>query len=234
MRSCTSTDQRTARVGGGALLGDVDHETQAFGLATPLGINSTTGFAGLCLGGGFGWLTRKYGMTIDNLISADVVTADGELHVVSSSREPDLFWAIRGGGGNFGVVTSFEIQLHPVGPLVHSGLVVYPARRHATCSRAWRDFTDTRPTSSACGRFFAKRHRCRSFLSEVHGTDVVIFAAVYAGDVEEGARATAPLLEARSAHCQRAHAESLRCVPASVRSAARAGRSQLLEVERLR
>ena len=119
-------ERRTARVAAGALLGDVDHETQAFGLATPLGINSTTGVAGLCLGGGFGWLTRKYGMTIDNLISADIVTADGRQRVVSASQEPDLFWAIRGGGGNFGVVTSFEFQLHPVGPEVYSGLVVYP------------------------------------------------------------------------------------------------------------
>jgi FAD/FMN-containing dehydrogenase len=97
--------QRTARIGGGALLRDVDHETQGFGLAVPMGINSTTGFAGLCLGGGFGWLTRKLGMTIDNLLSADVVTADGELHVVSASNEPDLFWAIRGGGGNLVVAT---------------------------------------------------------------------------------------------------------------------------------
>ena len=132
-----------ARVEPGATLGDVDRETQAFGLATPVGINSTTGIAGLTLGGGFGWLSRKLGLTIDNLISADVVTADGALAARPARREnPDLFWAIRGGGGNFGVVTSFEFRLHPVGPEVLAGLVVHPldeaARRAALLPRVHR------------------------------------------------------------------------------------------------
>lgn len=186
-------EQRTARVGGGALLADVDHATQAFGLATPLGINSTTGFGGLCLGGGFGWLTRKYGMTIDNLASAEIVTADGELHVVSSSKEPDLFWAIRGGGGNFGIVTSFEIRLHPVGPLVHSGLVVYPGARAREVLRGWRDFAETAPDDLSVWVVLRKAPPLPFLPVEVHGTDVVVLAVVYAGDAEEGARVAAPL-----------------------------------------
>jgi FAD/FMN-containing dehydrogenase len=113
--------KRTARVEPGVTLGEFDKEAQAFGLATPLGINSTTGIAGLTLGGGFGWLSRKFGFTVDNLISADVVTADGALVQASAVENPDLFWAIRGGGGNFGVVTSFEFKLHPVGPTWHRG-----------------------------------------------------------------------------------------------------------------
>ena len=116
---------RRATVEGGAMLGDVDAATQAHGLALPLGINSTTGVAGLTLGGGFGWLSRKYGMTIDSLESAEVVTADGQIVQASATEHPDLFWALRGGGGNFGVVTRFEFRLHPVGPDVLSGLIVF-------------------------------------------------------------------------------------------------------------
>ena len=117
---------RRAFVEPGATLGDFDHEAQVFGLATPLGINSTTGVAGLTLGGGFGWLSRKYGMSVDNLVSADVVTAEGRLVRASASENPDLFWGLRGGGGNFGVVTSFQYQLHPVKEIL-GGLVAYPA-----------------------------------------------------------------------------------------------------------
>ena len=110
----------------GATLADVDKETQSFGLALPTGINSTTGIAGLTLGGGFGWITRKFGLTIDNLLSADVVTANGELLRAGSTENSDLFWALRGGGGNFGIVTAFEFQLHELGQQVISGLVVHP------------------------------------------------------------------------------------------------------------
>lgn len=105
----------------GVTLHDFDQAVQAHSLATPVGINSTTGIAGLTLGGGFGWLTREYGMTIDNLVSADIVTADGQMLRASNNDNPDLFWAIRGGGGNFGVVTQFEFKLYPVGPNVFAG-----------------------------------------------------------------------------------------------------------------
>ena len=131
----------------GATLADVDRETQAFGLALPTGINSTTGIAGLTLGGGFGWITRKFGLTIDNLLSAEVVTADGDLVRASPTEHPDLFWALRGGGGNFGIVTSFEFQLHELGPEVLAGLVVHPfdnARRFSSnTDRRWKP----RPTN---------------------------------------------------------------------------------------
>jgi FAD/FMN-containing dehydrogenase len=115
-------ETRRARVGGGALLADMDAATQAYGLAVPTGLVSHTGVGGLTLGGGMGWLTRKFGLTIDNLLSAEIVTADGQVQRATPDQHPDLFWAIRGGGGNFGVVTSFELQLHEVDPLVQFGL----------------------------------------------------------------------------------------------------------------
>lgn len=131
---------RTARVGPGATMADLDHETQAFGLATPGGVVSTTGVAGLTLGGGMGWLSRRYGLAIDNLRSVDLVTAEGELVHASEDENPELFWAIRGGSGNFGVVTSFEFVLHEVGPEVLFGPIVHPYEDAPDVFARYREF----------------------------------------------------------------------------------------------
>jgi FAD/FMN-containing dehydrogenase len=186
--------RRTARVGAGALLADVDRATQAHGLAVPLGINSTTGVGGLTLGGGFGWLTRRHGMTVDNLLGVTVVTADGEIRTVSASSEPDLFWALRGGGGNFGVATSFEFNLHPVGPELYAGLVVYPFSQARQVLRAWRDFNAGAPDELSVWAVLRKAPPLPFLPESAHGTDVVVFALVHSGDVEAGQRAAAPVL----------------------------------------
>jgi len=186
---------RTARVGPGALLADFDRAAQAHGLATPLGINSTTGVAGLTLGGGFGWLTRRYGMTIDNLLAATVVTADGEVRVASAASEPDLFWALRGGGGNFGVVTSFEFRLHPVGPEIYAGLVVYPFAQARQVLRAWRDFTADASDELSVWSVLRKAPPLPFLPASAHGTEVVVLAVAHSGDVAAGQRAAAPVLQ---------------------------------------
>src|SRR5712691_10469243 len=136
--------QRTARAEGGVTWGDFDQETQAFGLATTGGVARPTGIAGLTLGGGHGFLMRTYGLSCDNLLSVDVVTADGRLLTASATAHADLFWAVRGGGGNFGVVTAFEYQLHPVSQLL-GGLLVYPMAHAKAVFRFYRDFTQTAP-----------------------------------------------------------------------------------------
>jgi len=185
--------RRTARVAPGALLADFDREAQAHGLATPLGINSTTGVAGLTLGGGFGWLTRSFGLTVDNLLGVSLVAADGTLHQVSATSEPELFWALRGGGGNFGVVTSFEFRLHPVGPEVWSGLVVYAGAQARQVLRAWRDFNAGAPEALSVWAVLRKAPPLPFIPAEHHGRDVVIFPLLYAGDMAAGERAAAPV-----------------------------------------
>jgi FAD/FMN-containing dehydrogenase len=184
---------RTARVGAGATLADVDQATQAHGLATPLGVNSTTGIAGLTLGGGFGWLSRRLGLTIDNLLSAEVVTAQGDIVRASASANPDLFWAIRGGGGNFGIVTSFEFRLHPIGPEVLAGLVVHPLAGARDVLRFYREFLPTTPEQFACW-FVLRQAPPLPFLApEWHGKHILALAMCWSGDIAEGERVAAPL-----------------------------------------
>jgi FAD/FMN-containing dehydrogenase len=185
--------QRVAHVQSGALLAQVDAATQAFGLATPLGINSTTGVAGLTLGGGFGWLSRRLGLTIDNLRSAEVVTAAGEVVRASESENPELFWAIRGGGGNFGVVTSFELALHPVGPQVLAGLIVHPLDAARDVLQFYREFTARAPEELACW-FVMRQAPPLPFLPpEWHGKEILALAVCCSGSIESGQAAAEPI-----------------------------------------
>jgi FAD/FMN-containing dehydrogenase len=165
-----------AWVSGGALLSDVDHETQSCGLAVPLGINSTTGAGGLTLGGGFGWLSRMYGLAVDNLVGAEIVTADGKRRWTGPEEDPDLFWAIRGGGGNFGVVTLFQFALHPVGPEVTAGLVVFPAAQARDVMRRYRDLVDVLPDEMSIWAVLRQAPPLPFLAADVHGTDIVALA----------------------------------------------------------
>lgn len=184
---------RTAYVGPGATLRHMDHETQAFALATPLGINSTTGIAGLTLGGGFGWLSRSIGLTIDNLLSADVVTADGKLVKASEKESTDLFWAIRGGGGNFGIVTSFQYRLHPVGPQVLAGLIIHPFKDAEKVVRHYRSFVAQASDKLTCWVVLRKAPPLPFLPNDVHGKEIFIIAVLYAGDMKEGEKILEPL-----------------------------------------
>jgi FAD/FMN-containing dehydrogenase len=185
--------KRRAWVEPGATLGQLDAATQKFGLATPVGINSTTGIAGLTLGGGFGWLSRKFGLTIDNLRSAEVVTASGKRVRASTDENADLFWGLRGGGGNFGIVTSFELELHPVGPQILSGLIVHPLAAGRDLLRFYRDFVAKAPDELAVWGVLRKAPPLPFLPADVHGTDVIVLAAFYAGDMAAGEKALAPL-----------------------------------------
>jgi FAD/FMN-containing dehydrogenase len=174
----------------GATLADVDKETQSFGLAVPTGINSTTGIAGLTLGGGFGWITRKFGLTIDNLVSADVVTANGELVRASPTQNSDLFWALRGGGGNFGIVTAFEFQLHELGPQVLSGLVVHPIADARAVLEQYRQALETAPDELTCWVVMRQAPPLPFLPQEWHGKEVLVLAICWCGDLDAGEKAT--------------------------------------------
>jgi len=184
---------RRATAEGGATLADFDAACQEHGLATPVGINSTTGIAGLTLGGGFGWLSRKYGMTIDNLESAEVVTAKGEVLKASAAENPDLFWALRGGSGNFGVVTRFEFRLHEVGPDLLSGLIVYPFSEAKSVLRQYREFIAKAPEELSVWTVMRKAPPLPFLPAEVHGKEVVVLALMYAGDAKKGEELIQPL-----------------------------------------
>jgi FAD/FMN-containing dehydrogenase len=190
--------ERRAWVQGGALWGDVDHETQAHGLATTGGIVSHTGVAGLTLGGGIGWLMRKHGLTIDNLLAVDVVTADGKLLRASEDEHPDLFWALRGGGGNFGVVTAFEFCLHPVGPTVLAGPILWDASDAGAVLRGYRDFIRDAPDELGTVVRFGTAPPLPVIPEELHWRPVVMVGTCYAGPVGQGEQVLRPLRASRA------------------------------------
>src|SRR5262245_57888781 len=176
----------TAHVQGGALWSDVDHETQAHGLATTGGIVGHTGVGGLSLGGGIGWLMRKHGLTVDNLVGAEVVTAAGHIIRASANDHPDLFWALRGGGGNFGVVTSFRFALHPVGPTVMAGLVFWAAEDTTDVLRFYREFVAGAPDELGTVIRLGTVPPLPLISHELHFRPAIAVACCYAGPIEDG------------------------------------------------
>lgn len=185
--------KRRAYAEPGATLADLDEATQIHGLATPVGINSTTGIAGLTLGGGFGWLTRKYGMTIDNLVSVDLITAEGKKIRASETDNADLFWAIRGGGGNFGVVTQFEFRLFPVGPEIFAGLIVFPFSQARQILNKYREFVSSAPEDLNVWVVLRKAPPLPFLPEKIHGKEVVVLPVFYTGAAEEAEKLIAPL-----------------------------------------
>jgi FAD/FMN-containing dehydrogenase len=183
------------RAQGGATWGDADRETQLFGLAVPGGVVSTTGIAGLTLHGGVGHVRRKYGLSIDNLVSVDIVTADGELRRASADENADLFWAVRGAGSNFGVVTSFEFQAQPIGPMLMVGAIFYPQEDAKAIISAWRDYMATAPDELSAIAICWSIPPGEPFPPELHGKPVVAIAGAYAGSVEDGEPVVQPLRE---------------------------------------
>jgi len=186
---------RIVRVGGGALLGELDAAAQDHGLAVPAGQISHTGVGGLTLGGGLGWLMRRHGLTIDSLLAAEVVLADGSTVRASEHERPDLFWALRGGGGDFGVVTSFEFRAHEVGPLILAGLLVYPWERAGEAMRASRALMAGAPDELTIFDVLLTAPPQPPFPPELHGRRAAVIAVAYSGDPAEGGRVLAPLRE---------------------------------------
>lgn len=185
--------RRTARAEPGLTWGEFDRETQAFGLALPGGIQSTTGIAGFTVGGGFGYLSRKYGLTVDNLLSADIVTADGRLLIASKTENSNLFWGIRGGGGNFGIVTSFEFGLHPVGPMILGGMLLHPLANAEKVLRFFRDYVAKVPEELSLFLGFVTAPKAPHLPEHIQGTPVLAVIICYVGAIEEGERIIQPL-----------------------------------------
>jgi FAD/FMN-containing dehydrogenase len=188
----------TVRAQGGCLWRHVDHETQAFGLAVTGGIVTHTGIGGLTLGGGIGHLMRRFGLTIDSLASCDLVTADGELLVVNDDERPDLFWGLRGGGGNFGVVTSFEYRLHPLGASVLAGLVAWPMAQAVEVLQFFRDFVADAPDAVGIMANLRLAPPLPIVPEELHGQPIVALVVCYAGPIDEGLEVLRPLREFRA------------------------------------
>jgi FAD/FMN-containing dehydrogenase len=185
--------RRRALVQGGATWKDVDHETQAFGLAVTGGLVSSTGVGGFTLGGGIGWLLRRYGLAADNLVGADVVTADGQLVRATAKENPDLFWALRGGGGNFGIVTSFEFDLQPVGPTVLAGLLFFPPESARAVVTGWRALTESMPDELTSLVNLTTAPPVPFLPESVHGKPIVAVALMHCGPLDAAEQAVAPL-----------------------------------------
>jgi len=183
----------SVHVQGGARLADIDRETQLFGLVTPTGNVSDTGIGGLALGGGMGNLRRKYGLSVDNMVSVEIVGADGEVRTASADENPDLFWAVRGGGGNFGVVTGFEFRLHPLGPEVMFAAQFFAIDDAPDVVPRWRDFVEAAPDEISSICFFWTVPALPAFPEAIHGQRVMLYVAMYAGPADEGEAALAPL-----------------------------------------
>src|SRR3989440_7667501 len=186
-------DKRTARVQAGVLLGELDRETQAFGLAVPSGIVTHTGVAGLTLGGGIGWIMRKHGLSIDQLRRVDLVTADGEFVKADADENADLFWGVRGGGGNFGIVTEFEFDLVPLGPTVLAGPIMWPMEDAPEVLRFYRDWVADAPDELMTILIHRKAPPLPFVPEELHGKPVVMVACCWAGDIQEGEQFIRPL-----------------------------------------
>src|SRR5215204_2989499 len=186
-------EARTVRAQAGVLLGELDRETQAFGLVVPSGIVTHTGLSGLTLGGGINWVMRKYGLTIDQLLSVDLITADGEFVKASASENPDLFWGVRGGGGNFGIVTQFEFRLNPMGPIVLAGPIFWPMEESPNVLRFYREWIAEAPDELMTIVVHRKAPPLPFVPLELHGKLVVSVVCCYAGPVEDGEKAVKPL-----------------------------------------
>jgi len=184
---------RTARANAGVVWGEFDRETQLFGLATPGGRVTTTGLGGFTLGGGYGWISPRFGLTCDNLLSADVVTADGRLVTASERENANLFWGLRGAGANFGVVTSYEFRLHPLGPVVMGGLLMHPIERGAEVARAYREYVESAPDELATALAVLMAPPASFVPQHLQGKPVLVIVVLYAGAVEEAEAVVAPL-----------------------------------------